>query len=374
MIRHITNLYPRVNYPTHGIFIKEQLQELSKSIEIDGLIIKSLFPPLTSNWKIYHSNILKSDEHFQLEQIGILDFPKNVALCVTLAQINKSLSKISWNKVELVHIHYLYPGVLVTPFLIKNEIPFIVHVHGSDWNQFRHRENLKKMIEIALAKSKAILFSGSENYQNANINYGNKAILLKNGVNFKIIDLIQAQKELNKKWIDLITVANVVQVKGLEKLQIFANQKFKVPVRINIYGEIIDAGIQEKLLELFIRSENQIIFHKTLPKNDLIRKLKASDFYIHTSIKESFGIAVMEAMYAGLPIIATNTGNIQNCNENSFLMKTEFNSITEIGDFIFEKERNEYDKIKNIESINELSLSNYSEKLINIYKNIENND
>jgi len=43
---------------------------------------------------------------------------------------------------------------------------------------------------------------------------------------------------------------------------------------------------------------------------DVPQLLKAMDIYVQPSIKESFGIGIVEAMYSGLPVVATKTGGI----------------------------------------------------------------
>ncbi|MGB9735985.1 MAG: glycosyltransferase [bacterium] len=43
---------------------------------------------------------------------------------------------------------------------------------------------------------------------------------------------------------------------------------------------------------------------------DIPNFLSATDIYVHPSVEEGFGIAIIEAMAAGLPVIATNVGGI----------------------------------------------------------------
>jgi glycosyltransferase involved in cell wall biosynthesis len=61
-------------------------------------------------------------------------------------------------------------------------------------------------------------------------------------------------------------------------------------------------------------------------RKDIPELLSAADIYVHTSVVEGFGIAIIEAMAIGLPVVATNVGGIPEIitnGENGILVPPE---------------------------------------------------
>lgn len=69
--------------------------------------------------------------------------------------------------------------------------------------------------------------------------------------------------------------------------------------------------------------ENKVIFKDAVPHDDVKYVLNASDAYLCLSENEPFGISILEAMYAQVPVIATSNGgprNIITMNTNGILV------------------------------------------------------
>jgi glycosyltransferase involved in cell wall biosynthesis len=77
-------------------------------------------------------------------------------------------------------------------------------------------------------------------------------------------------------------------------------------------GPYYDAAYHNILLETAksLRVQDNIILKGKLPHNDIIKFYNAADVYVQSSAEESFGLSTLEAMAAGLPVIATKTGAI----------------------------------------------------------------
>ena len=141
--------------------------------------------------------------------------------------------------------------------------------------------------------------------------------IIPNGVNIKQFsedrkteDLTALKNKLGKLENDkfIITTSRLVLknavddvIKALEYLP--ANIKFL----------ILGVGPDENSLKLLVKNlklENRVLFLGRIDQKDLLRYLKISDIFVRPSLSEGLGISFLEAMAAGLPIIATPVGGI----------------------------------------------------------------
>lgn len=80
---------------------------------------------------------------------------------------------------------------------------------------------------------------------------------------------------------------------------------------------IIGEGQQRKELERYIEKHRLEKFIKLLgTRHDIPQLLASSDVFVLPSLNEAFGLVLLEAMIAGLPIIATKNGGIPEIIEN----------------------------------------------------------
>ena len=113
------------------------------------------------------------------------------------------------------------------------------------------------------------------------------------------------------------TIANFYQEKGLsyfiEAVElILKNAQFK-----NVLFVVIGEGMERELLEAMIKDKHlEQKFILTGKIDHAPKYLKAFDIFILPSIKEGFPYAILEAMAADLPIIASYVGGVPEIIEN----------------------------------------------------------
>jgi len=87
-----------------------------------------------------------------------------------------------------------------------------------------------------------------------------------------------------------------------------------LPAKLGIVGEGSSKNeIQNENKDL-IESGKLILYGKDM---DIKKYLSAADIFVLPSLYEGFGIAILEAMAASLPIIASNVGGIPDLVENN---------------------------------------------------------
>ena len=76
-----------------------------------------------------------------------------------------------------------------------------------------------------------------------------------------------------------------------------------------IYFIIIGNGGEKPWLEKRLSGEN-VHFINQIPRDELAAYYKASDVLLHTSYSEGLSTVIAEALYFGLPVVATDSGPI----------------------------------------------------------------
>jgi len=121
----------------------------------------------------------------------------------------------------------------------------------------------------------------------------------------------QAKERLGLSASDVVvgTVGRLVVAKGhtflLEALAILLDRG--IPIRVVIAGGgPLENALRRRILELKI--ENHVLLLGT--RRDVPELLKAMDVYVMSSVSEAAPVALVEAMAAGLPCVATTAGGM----------------------------------------------------------------
>jgi len=238
---------------------------------------------------------------------------------------------------ELIHTHsYMYFCADSSAIAAKiKKIPFIVNPYifscekGSSIGRM-YRRSLGKNLMSADA---VIAISEFEKKLILEYKYNIKRIEIVNpGINLEDFSKNSDENILSEFYLQesiiILCVCRIAKSKSLEVL-IKA-----LPKLISQYPELklVIAGPDfnyKKILLALIKNfdvEKNVVFTDFLPRHKLISLYKASDLFVFPSSFEAFGIVMIEAMAAGLPIIAANAcaaPEIVKNNVNGLLFQPE---------------------------------------------------
>lgn len=143
--------------------------------------------------------------------------------------------------------------------------------------------------------------------------YQGKPELIPNGVDYERFATraeINLREKLGKREneIFLISTSRLVGKNGLEYV-IRAMALLPPTIRLLILGTGPLRASLKKLAET-LKVERRVQFLDHVPNEEVPAYLQVSDIFIRPSLAEGFGISFMEAMAAGIPIIATQVGGI----------------------------------------------------------------
>ncbi|MFN2487946.1 MAG: glycosyltransferase [Acidimicrobiia bacterium] len=123
-------------------------------------------------------------------------------------------------------------------------------------------------------------------------------------------ELFSAPKERARAGTRLISVGDLIPRKrqGLA-IAAMAIVRRQMPVELHLVGSGPD---EPKLRDLVsnLDLEAAVVFHGRLPRSEIAHLLAESDLYLHVSATESFGVAIVEALFSGVPVVTTRCGGV----------------------------------------------------------------
>ncbi len=254
---------------------------------------------------------------------------------------------------DVWHITMGYPaGVSFVDYAKTHNTPYLVRCAGSDIQvsnrgDYGARRDLKidDLIKTKLVQMPCLISISNSVYEEyKKLNVSDESIVsITNGVSTNLFDEIQIDKEkiyhkynLPKDFKLFLSVGRNHPKKNFKLLFKVAKglkeQNFSKFVFL-IVGDNTDElnkyltdDIKENILLLDsfgIDFEDGV---PIIPHRDLISLYKASDLFVFPSYIETFGIVLIEAMAAGLPIVTTNVEgckDLVNDGQNGYLLDPE---------------------------------------------------
>jgi len=252
-------------------------------------------------------------------------------------------------KPDIIHLHSSKAGLLgsLAASLFRPKAKVIYTSHGAAFSASfsKLKKGLFLWLEKLTAPLKDKIICVSPNEKKIWLREGaapeTKLAVVANGLDLEILSKIlpadEAREELTSRNAPLFnaltgqpdeitligTVANFYPDKGLTYLIEAAEKVFQQTDKKIIFVVIGD-GLERKLYEEMVSArglENKFVLAGAIA--DAIKYLKIFQLYVQPSLKEGFGYSVLEAMAAGLPIIASHVGGIPEMitnNVNGFLL------------------------------------------------------
>jgi glycosyltransferase involved in cell wall biosynthesis len=153
----------------------------------------------------------------------------------------------------------------------------------------------------------------ANSYSGLKSNWLKRGFVLYNGLENKFfekpddVQSIRGEFNISDDKIILLTIANLVPYKDYETVLRAVDNIRKKGVKFHYLA--VGEGKERKYIEKIIE-KMKLCNHVTFPgsRSDIRSLLYASDIYIHSSFGEGCSNSILEAMSAGLPVIATNSG------------------------------------------------------------------
>ena len=383
VILHLASWYPLKEDPVKGIFIQRHIELLSGDSSTKHIVVKKSVHEFS-----VLRHLLSLLGFFYKEKVGLLNIiklPQNSFLyrfffwrfkpTIEKLQLIRLLKKY---RPDLIHLHVVYGfGIEVDYAKKRFGIPFIISEHMGpfpfDWIQDKQTFVINPMqeatavISVSNAQAKQIYdFTGVTSTVIPNVvnekefYYAEKSKAKDADVTLQIV-FVGIDRE--KKGLDYLLLALPVFLQSYPncKLHLVGYAK---PERMSIIKKQIEkTGIG-----------HAVQFHAQLAAPDLCKLHHECDFYVCSSEWESFGLSVLEALFAGLPVLSTNCGGVPDFinSENGILITNDQKKETLINGLIqMTNQLSSFNREKIASEVRKkFSNSSIKDKYYSIYKKI----
>lgn len=260
-------------------------------------------------------------------EVNVPEYPLFHYQPYELALSSKLVDMVKLHSIDVLHVHYAIPhayaGYMAKQMLAEEgiNIPMITTLHGTDITLVGNHPFYKPAVTFSINKSDYVT-SVSESLRDDTY----RLFDIK-----KEIQVIPNFIEITKDAIDetspchrslmatedekIIThISNFRKVKRIDDvIKIFFEIQKTIPSKLMMVGEGPEKEGAERLCEELGILSKVIFFGNS---NEIDKILCYSDLFLLPSETESFGLAALEAMSCGVPVISSNSGGLPEVNRD----------------------------------------------------------
>jgi N-acetyl-alpha-D-glucosaminyl L-malate synthase BshA len=240
-----------------------------------------------------------------------------------LSLANKIVHVAREEHLDIIHAHYAIPhataGYLARQILAQTsdcgEVPRVVTtLHGTDITLLGNDRSYSEIVAFSIQESDGVTTVSeslkADTYRELGVTRDIRVI-----PNFldcasyqrrEVADL-RAQLAPNGEKV-LIHVSNIRPVKRVPAvIEIFARVRKEMPAKLLVVGDGPDVGEASRLARLLGVADDVELLGE---QDHVVPLLSAADVFLLPSAQESFGLAALEAMACGVPVVASRIGGL----------------------------------------------------------------
>ncbi|MBE6094937.1 MAG: glycosyltransferase family 4 protein [Schwartzia succinivorans] len=359
---------PTFRFPMQGIFEWDQAKALVEAgVQVDFLVVDLRSFRRLRPWGI------RSGENDGIRWHAV-SFPVGRIplswLCriggIALRCLYKKVFPNVDNRPDIIHAHFFEQGYMAMDIALENRVPLVITEHASDMNEMNVSDEIKQIARQAYRHADCVIAVGETLRRN---------IYRHAGVNAKIVPNIVASdfrcvRSVHREFV-FVSVGTLIMRKRMHLLiEAFAIcRKMFDNIKLIIIGDGDQRSRLKTLAKRLCVSDN-VVFCGELARQQIKEIYKSCDCFVLPSAVETFGVSCIEAMAAGLPVIATRCGGPEDfvTEENGLLVDVDDVEALKDAMMSMYTLRNQYDyNAISANTIDHFSASNIAKQLIKIY-------
>jgi len=276
-------------------------------------------------------------ENIYFHEVEIHDYPLFVYPPYPLSLATKMVEVTTYEKLDLLHVHYAVPHA-TSAYLAKQMLgaqapKIITTLHGTDITLVGNDRSYLPIVRFSIAQSDGVTtpsrYLKLATYDKLNLSTETPIEVIHNFVDTDHYRPLNPGEPRNTKLISercvsndkiLCHVSNFRPVKRItDVVKVFEKVQKEVASMLFLIGDGPERSRVESLVRELGISERVCFFGK---QEDFVELLQLAHVFLLPSETESFGLAALEAMSCGVPVVATNVHGIPEVvthGENGFL-------------------------------------------------------
>lgn len=271
--------------------------------------------------------LLNPNVHYH--EVHVPEYPLFHYQPYELALSSKLVDMVKLYKIDVLHVHYAIPhayaGYMAKQMLADEgiHIPMVTTLHGTDITLVGNHPFYKPAVNFSINKSDVVTSVSQSLKDDTNRLFDIKKdiIVIPNFIeiyNEKTNENSPCQRSLiaSEDEVIITHISNFRKVKRIDDIvKIFYEIQKEIPSKLMMVGEGPEKENAERLC-IKLGIQNKVIFFGN--SNEIEEILCFSDLFLLPSETESFGLAALEAMACGVPVISSNSGGLPEVNKDGF--------------------------------------------------------